>query len=187
MRDATPDDAAQAVPLLVEAIDHLALLLAGVNHHKASEPFFSALFRAQTTRYSHRFVRVATVDDTIAAVCLCYPGQQELELSTAIGDLMREHNPSHDYAHERESTDDEFYLDAIAVAPNFRGLGFAGRMVEDACEVARERRFDRVGLLVDLDKPGVKRLYLKHGFVVDGERMLAGHRYEHMQRRLDPP
>lgn len=185
MRNATPDDAEQAVPLLVEAIDHLALQLAGVNHRQASEPFFIALFRAPTTRYSHRFVRVATINDAIAAVWLGYPGQQEFELSMSIGELLRERDPSLEYVHQRESADDEFYLDAIAVAPAFRGMGFADRIIEDACEIARERQFDRIGLLVDLDKPGVKRLYLKHGFIVDDERVLAGHRYEHMQRRLD--
>lgn len=184
MRDATPDDADQAVPLLVEAIDHLALQLAGVSERKAAEPFFRSLFRALDTRYSHRHVRIASSNGSVAAVALAYPGQRELELSAPLGALLRERDPDLVYIHERESRDDEFYLDAIAVAPAFRGMGYAARMIEDACESARLAGFEQIGLLVDLDKSGVKRLYLKQGFVVDGERMLAGHRYEHMQRRI---
>jgi ribosomal protein S18 acetylase RimI-like enzyme len=83
-----------------------------------------------------------------------------------------------------ESTPDEFYLDALAVASAQRGRGHAARLIDAVCAQAREEGFTRVGLLVDCNKPGVKRLYQRLGFAVDGERLLAGHRHEHMVRLL---
>lgn len=184
MRNAKPGDVGFAVPLLIEALDHLALELSDTDHHRAAESFFAQLFLGTDTRYSHRYVRIAMLDDMPAAVSLSYPGVLETSLSTPISVLMRERDPAADYAFQRESADDEFYLDAIAVSPAFRGRGCADRLIEDASGLARAAGFDHIGLLVDIDKPGVKRLYARHGFVVDGERMLAGHRYEHMQRRV---
>src|SRR5690606_12517149 len=98
----------------------------------------------------------------------------------------RARDPSGAYRHEPESRADEFYLDALAVAPAHRGAGYAARLIEAACAREAGAGHARVGLLVDVDKPGVKGLYARLGFVVDGERRLAGHRYEHMSRAPVP-
>jgi ribosomal protein S18 acetylase RimI-like enzyme len=182
MRFATPDDADFAVPLMIEAIDHLALELSATATHAAAVPFFKRLFAADDSRYSHRFMRIESIDGTPAGILLAYPGAQEIALSKPIEQLWLERNPHHAYTMTRESGDDEFYLDAIAVSPRFRGKGCATRLIDDAGARAKGLGFDRLGLLVDIQKPGVKRLYERNSFVVDGERILAGHRYEHMCR-----
>jgi ribosomal protein S18 acetylase RimI-like enzyme len=177
VRPARAADAAQAVPLLVEAIDHLALRLAGVADHAAAVPFFARLFEARGNRYSREHVLVLAAAGEIAAAILAYPGRDEAALAAPVlaarGAGVR---------HEPESSPDEFYIDALTVAPRHRGAGHAETLIAAAVERAGEAGFERVGLLVDLDKPGVKRLYAKLGFAVDGERRLAGHRYEHMSR-----
>lgn len=184
MRPAKPEDVTQTVPLLVEAIDHLALQLSGSPDRKGAEPTFARFFTATDNRYSHIFMRIASIDGTIAAIALAYPGRRENELVVPIQIAMRKRQPPFDYIHERESCDDEFYLDAIAVSTTHRGKKLADLLIDDACQIAHTQGFKRIGLLVDLDKPEVKRLYARLGFVVDSERMLAGHRYEHMQRKL---
>ncbi len=186
MRPARADDAAEVVPLLVEAIDHLAVHLAGADDHAGAVPFFTRLFEARGSRYSHEHVLVLESDGEIAAAILAYPGRDEEALVAPVLAAMLECDPSRAYRHEPESAPDEFYLDALTVAPAHRGAGHAAALIEAACMRAAEAGHARAGLLVDLDKPGVKRLYGKLGFVVDGERSLAGHRYEHMSRPLTP-
>lgn len=186
VRRARIADAAQAVPLLVEAIDHLALRLAGVGERAAAWPFFMRLFEARGNRYSHEHVLVLPKDDEIAAAILAYPGRDEAALAAPVLAACRERDPAATLRHEPESSPQEFYIDALAVAPRHRGAGHAERLIAAVCAHAATAGHDRVGLLVDVDKPGVKRLYAKLGFTVDGERRLAGHRYEHMSRRLDP-
>lgn len=184
VRQARIGDVAQVVPLLVEAIDHLALQLAGVATHAAAAPFFTRLFEARGNRYSHEYVHVLELDEEIAAAILAYPGADEAMLAAPVLAACRQREPSATQRHEPESAPDEFYLDALAVAPRHRGAGHAACLVAEACTRAAQAGHARAGLLVDLDKPGVKRLYARLGFAVDGERELAGHRYEHMGRAL---
>lgn len=181
-RPARASDAAQAVPLLVEAIDLLALQLAGVAGHAAAVPFFTRLFEARGNRYSHEHVLVLERDGEVAAAILAYSGRDEAALAAPVLAACRERDPATLLRHEPESSPGEFYIDALAVAPQHRGAGHAGSLILAICDRAAANGHERIGLLVDLDKPGVKRLYAKLGFVVDGERKLAGHRYEHMSR-----
>ncbi len=184
VRAATADDAAQVVPLLLEAMDHLALRLADVDTRAAAAPFFHALFVAGGNRYGHDHVLVLQRAGEVAAALLAYPGREEAALAASVFAARRAIGIDDGYALEPESTHEEFYLDALAVAPSHRGVGLAAQLIEAGCARARATGHRRAGLLVDLDKPGVKRLYGQLGFEVDGERWLAGHRYEHMSRRL---
>lgn len=185
VRAARADDAPRVVPLLLEAIDHLALRLAGVDTRAAAAPFFGALFVAGGNRYGHDHVLVLESDGELAAAALAYPGRDEAVLAAAVFAARRRTGIDDGYVLEPESAPDEFYLDALAVAPAHRGAGHAARLIEATCTRALALGHRRAGLLVDLDKPGVKRLYGRLGFGVDGERWLAGHRYEHMSRRLE--
>lgn len=184
VRQARPGDGAQVVPLLVEAIDHLALHLAGAADHAAAVPFFARLFEAGGNRYGREHVLVLEQGGEIAAAILGYPGRDEAALAAPVLAACRARDPSAHYRLEAESSPDEFYLDALAVAPRHRGAGHAATLIAAACARAAQAGHARAGLLVDVDKPGVKRLYAKLGFAVDGERRLAGHRYEHMSRAL---
>lgn len=184
LRRARAGDAAQVVPLLVEAIDHLALQLAGASEHAAAWPMFEQLFVTRGNRYSHQHVLLLEQAGDIAAVALAYPGAQEAALAAPVIKLLRQREPQSRHEHERESADDEFYLDALAVAAAFRGQGLAVQIMEAVYARAIDAGYRRIGLLVDLDKPGVQRLYERLGFAIDGERWLAGHRYQHMSHVL---
>ncbi|GAB3790438.1 GNAT family N-acetyltransferase [Dyella agri] len=184
LRRARPGDADTAVPLLVEALDALALELAGASAAHVAWPVFRELFVARDNRYSHEHVWVLDEDGVVVAAMLAYDGRREPALAAATLALLRARDPSRVLRHEPESAPDEYYLDALAVAPAQRGRGLAARLIEAACAGAFAAGHARVGLLVDEAKPGVKRLYQTLGFTVDGERMLAGRRHEHMARQL---
>ncbi|WP_266158780.1 GNAT family N-acetyltransferase [Dyella silvatica] len=184
LRRAVRADAERVVPLLVEAIDHIALQLAGVDHWMAAVPLFRHWFEAVGNRYSHDYVLVMEIGGELAGALLAYPGRDEALLAKPVLALLREREPSAEHRHDIESAPDEFYLDALTIAPAHRGGGHAARLIDAACAYALEQGHQRVGLLVDLDKPRVKQLYQRLGFTVDGERTVAGHRYEHMIRHL---
>lgn len=172
------------VPLLVEAMDALALELAGVDDLPTAWPVFRELFVARGHRYSHEHAWVLEQGGAPAGVVLAYPGRDEAALAAATLAWLDRRIPGRALRHQLESRPDEFYLDALAVAAPHRGQGLAAHLVEGACAVAQAQGHARAGLLVDEAKPGVKRLYQRLGFVVDGRRTLAGHRYEHMSRPL---
>lgn len=184
LRRARAEDAPAAVPLLVEALDVLALELAGVGMLADAWPTFRALFAQGGNRYGFEHVHVLDDGGTLAGVILAYPGRDEPALAAATLAWLAGRDPGRVLRHQPESRPDEFYLDALAVAASHRGRGLAVRMIEAVCAAAAARGHARAGLLVDEAKPGVQRLYQQAGFTVDGHCDLAGHRYLHMARGL---
>ena len=184
LRRARAEDAATAAPLLVQALDVLALELAGVECLEAAVPLFHELFRLPGNRYSHAHAWVLDGTAGVVGVLLAYPGRDEALLAEATLDWLRARAPGRALVHQPESDPGEFYLDALAVAGSQRGRGLAAMMIDGLCDAARQLGHARVGLLVDDAKPRVRALYERLGFVDDGRREVAGHAYAHMTRVL---
>lgn len=184
LRAARPSDAAAIAPLIVEAMGPLALELAGASSFVEAAPVFEALFAVPGHRYSYEHVQVMEEGGAVIAALLAYPGRDEAALAAASHALLRQRDPARVFRFVAETRPDEFYLDALAVAPAQRGRGLAARLIQAACAQASMAGFTRAGLLVDEAKPGVKRLYERLHFVADGCCTLAGHVHGHLTKIL---
>jgi len=88
----------------------------------------------------------------------------------------------------------ELYIEFLAVAPEARGRGVGGVLLEYARQLAGVRGLDRVTLDVVDSNPRAKALYERSGFttysmcrMVPGSQWLYGFKsYDMMVRRLDP-
>jgi predicted N-acetyltransferase YhbS len=74
---------------------------------------------------------------------------------------------------EREG-EDALYIGRLAVAPEWRGRGVAGALVEAAKDEARRAGFARITLGARIALPGNVSLFRRHGFVVTAEKAHAG-------------
>ena len=83
LRRARAEDAATAAPLLVQALDVLALELAGVECLEAAVPLFHELFRLPGNRYSHAHAWVLDGTAGVVGVLPAYPGRDEALLAEA--------------------------------------------------------------------------------------------------------
>ena len=81
LRRARAEDAATAAPLLVQALDVLALELAGVECLEAAVPLFHELFRLPGNRYSHAHAWVLDGTAGVVGVLPAYPGRDEALLA----------------------------------------------------------------------------------------------------------
>ena len=88
----------------------------------------------------------------------------------------------------------EFYLDSMAILPEFRGKAYeyAGStdrighlLMLDGIEQGRRKGFPRISLIVDKAKPRLKSYYSALGFRPDGEILFFGHLYDRMIMNLD--
>ncbi len=88
----------------------------------------------------------------------------------------------------------EFYLDSMAVLPEFRRMTFeyAGStdrighlLMLDGIEEGRRKGFPRISLIVDKAKPRLFTYYSALGFHPDGEVLFFGHLYDRMVKELD--
>lgn len=125
VRPARLDDGALVVPLLVEAIDHLALRRPAPP--TMPRPYCSSrAFEAGGNRYGREHVLALELSSEIAAVILVHPLRNEAALAAPVLVAYRTHVPPSRYSPEPE-------LDALMVAPRYRGAGLASVLIAVAC------------------------------------------------------
>ena len=86
-----------------------------------------------------------------------------------------------DFVLEEETSAGEFYLDSVAVLPQFKGLGVGRMLIGRMSERAFAEGFDRVGLIVDFDNIKAEALYSAMGFRRVNPTTFLGHDMWHMQ------
>jgi ribosomal protein S18 acetylase RimI-like enzyme len=206
IRPAVPGDAPKAVPLILEAIGSIAFLLTGTNDRKEAELILGRFFRDKGNRVSHQNAlvledsgerpsgnpleqsaeRLIEWHQDVVGVALIYDGSIARRLDEPLEHAAIQKSGLSDYHIPTEAEPSEFYLDIVSVDSKFRGRGFGGDLIEASCEHARKLGHNRVGLLVDIDNPGAKRLYERLEFRVEGRKQIVGAEYLHMVRHLTP-
>lgn len=97
-------------------------------------------------------------------------------------------------ASEPECLPGEFYLDSMAVLPEFRKMTFEHSgttdrighlLMLDGIEEGRRKGLPRISLIVDKIKPRLFTYYSALGFRSDGETLFFGHLYDRMIKDLD--
>lgn len=174
IRDAKPSDA----PFLAECI------LAGM-HFYDFEGFLSDdmtdLFERFTecegredTLYSWKNTRLAEVDGVPAGALLSYPGELYLELRDK---TFREYWPAFFTEHpasDPEADPGEYYLDSLAVHPDYRKQGIGKALLEDGVIKGASQGFKRISIIAETEYPHLIRYYESLGFVQADYRNVFG-------------
>lgn len=168
------------------AIGHeLARELAGPEHTPEDvEALFADLAAREDSQYSYRNSLVALDGETVAGVLVCYDGEglkrmRRVFFAEAAKRLGLDPGAPVDLLPE-ECGPDEFYLDSLAVWPEFRGRGIARALIEAGAERARASG-KPMGLLCDKTNARARALYDSLGFRPVGERPFAGELMDHMR------
>ena len=85
---------------------------------------------------------------------------------------------------EKECFDDEFYIDSIAVDEKFRGQGLAKELILHSFTKAKELGHKKVSLIVDVNKPKVRKFYESLGFKFNTKKIINLHEYDHMIKEI---
>ena len=85
---------------------------------------------------------------------------------------------------EEETLPNEWYLDTISVDERFRGMGIGSKLLDALPEVAKASGKQALGLNVDFDNPGARKLYASKGFKDVTTMTISGHLYNHMQKEV---
>lgn len=178
-------------PLIGKAVtmaigNELAAELGGPDHTVADvEALFASLAARPDTQYSY-LNSLSAVDDAgnVMGIIVGYDGARLIELrrvffAEAAKQIGLETEGEVDDL-PVETSPDEFYLDSLAVMPEYRGRGVATALIEAAGERARECG-KPLGLLVDKTNSRARRLYESLGFRQIGERYFAGELMDRMQ------
>jgi ribosomal protein S18 acetylase RimI-like enzyme len=197
IRPAVPSDASEAVPLILNAIGSIAFILTGTTDRQEAGFILDQFFRQKSNRvsYENAIVLEDSSDEPsregslepsreVVGVALIYDGSIARTLDEPLEKVAIQKSGLSDYRIPTEAEPSEFYLDTISVDPKCQGRGFGRDLIEASCEQARKFGRDRIGLLVDIDNSGAKRLYERLGFRAQGRKEIGGYEYFHMIRNL---
>ncbi len=136
---------------------------------------------AESTQYSWRNALVAFIDGASAGAIVGYDGALLHTLREGTLSIISKHNPAVPHIPD-ETCRGEFYLDSLGVLPLYRGLGIASALISAISEVAWAAGCGRVGLIVEVERSQVQKLYTSLGFETVGKKEFLGHEMLHMQK-----
>jgi ribosomal protein S18 acetylase RimI-like enzyme len=184
IRPATKEDVAQAVPLLLLAMGSIGNMLAGTADDEVALTILLEFFQQEANRLSYQNTLVAERDGRVVGALVSYHGSRCEELDRPFLAQQRARYGQVYMEIPREARSDEYYLDSLAVAEEYRGQGIATALIS-AFEIhAVMRAYDKVALLAEESNAPAYRLYRRLGYEADSTLNICGHDFHHMIKRL---
>ena len=182
IKNAQKQDAKICIKLLNLAMEDIAYKLSGYDDPIKSDEILEKFFESETNRLSYKNVYVYKCDDVIIAAMCAYFGGDAWQLDSEISQHLKALGK--DTQVEKECFDDEFYIDSIAVDEKFRGQGLAKELILHSFAKAKELGHKKVSLIVDVNKPKVRKFYESLGFKFNTKKIINLHEYDHMIKEI---
>ena len=182
IKNAQKQDAKICIKLLNLAMEDIAYKLSGYDDPAKSDEILEKFFKSETNRLSYKNVYVYKRDDVIIAAMCAYFGGDAWQLDSEISQHLKALGK--DAQIEKECFDDEFYIDSIAVDEKFRGQGLAKELILHSFIKAKELGHKKVSLIVDVNKPKVRKFYESLGFKFNTKKIINLHEYNHMIKEI---
>lgn len=182
IKNAQKQDAKICIKLLNLAMEDIAYKLSGYDDPVKSDEILEKFFESETNRLSYKNVYVYKRDDVIIAAMCAYFGGDAWQFDREISQHLKALGK--DTEVEKECFDDEFYIDSIAVDEKFRGQGLAKELILHSFAKAKELGHKKVSLIVDVNKPKVRKFYESLGFKFNTKKIINLHEYDHMIKEI---
>ena len=182
IKNAQKQDAKICIKLLNLAMEDIAYKLSGYDDPVKSDEILEKFFESETNRLSYKNVYVYKRDDVIIAAMCAYFGGDAAQLDSEISQHLKALGK--DAQIEKECFDDEFYIDSIAVDEKFRRQGLAKELILHSFAKAKELGHKKVSLIVDVNKPKVRKFYESLGFKFNTKKIINLHEYDHMIKEI---
>jgi ribosomal protein S18 acetylase RimI-like enzyme len=184
IRQAVASDAVKAVPLIMQAIGHIAFVVTGTTDSQEAASILSDFFGQKDNRISYQNALVMEEEGELVGVAIFYDGAKARELDAPLERAAAKKSGDSNYSIPTEPEASEFYLDTLSVSPRCQGKGYGRQLIEAGCDRARKLGHRRIALLIEVDNAAAKPLYERLRFCTDYTKQIAGQEYFHMVRSL---
>ena len=124
--------------------------------------------------YTYVHTRVAESDGVPVGSLLSYPGEIYSDLRHKTFAEMWPQFPALDTGSQMETGPGEYYLDTLAVLPEYRGKGIGSVLMKDAIDKGIALGYKQIALVVDAGMPELISLYESLGFEAAEHRQIFG-------------
>jgi len=180
IRKAAAAEADSIASLIFLAMEDIVYYFIGERDRENAIQFLAGLIREKNNQYSYENCWVTESENNIIAAAIVYNGADLDALRQPVLEKIKLLYNRY-LVLEDETEAGEYYIDCIGVEREHQGKGIGSGIIDFLKEEFVGRQNETLGLLVDKNNPGAKRLYLKSGFEVVGEKNLAGKAMEHLQ------
>lgn len=142
-----------------------------------------AICRRTDTLYSWRNARIACACGKRAGAMVSYPGDIYVAARSITFPLLPGLTQAQIDATDIETLPGEWYLDSLAVLPEFRRAGIGKMLVMDAIERGRNAGYAQFTLLAEKSSTHLVEYYTRLGFTIESEKLYLGNAYWRMVRR----
>lgn len=188
IRDAREDDA-EFLAQVILAAAHLSDMgadtannadTANSNGTATSAGALTAICRRTDTLYSWRNARIACACGKRAGAMVSYPGDSYSAARSITFPLLPGLTQAQIDATDIETLPGEWYLDSLAVLPEFRRAGLGKMLVMDAIERGRNAGYAQFTLLAEKSSTHLVEYYTRLGFTIESEKLYLGNAYWRM-------
>ena len=184
IRNATNSDTPFIARVVLAGIDMLEI---EAELPDEQQPIFDQLVdicRMDDTLYNYRNTRIAEVEGgRIVGALIGYDGGRYAAMRAKTFGLVQQYFGMDLGQNAMETGEGEFYLDSMAILPEFRGQEIGKRLMRDRMEWAKNNGFAAVTLLVDKDKPRLRKYYESIGFRFKEAMFVFGAWYDKLEKR----
>jgi len=174
VRPATIADTSIATSLILMTMGQFADYLFGADNPTKVVEVISRLFAQPLNRFSYQFTDIVETDDQAAGIMISYPGRTMNRLGLSMGKqlwsiygargFVRFVRRALPLAFMREASADEYFINTLAVFPDFQGKGIGTYLLSYAENKAREMHYNKCALSVEVSNPRARTLYERLGY-----------------------
>ena len=173
LRKATADDARFIAENVLRAL-HI---------DEAQEEHFeylAGICHREDTLYSWRNATVALYDGVPAGLMVAYDGALYRQMRDITFPMIRMYVGDDYHRMDDEASPGEYYLDSLAVLPQYQHKGIASALIKEMFRLRNEAGIPLATIAVDPENDTAYRLYTRHGFRHDGKITVFGTTYDRL-------
>lgn len=183
IRKAYKEDAAQAIPLIMEAIGDISMQMTGETEEVAITKEFIHLFTRTDNRHSYLNTYIAELNGHVAGVLVFYNSEQAISLDANL-EAYLSNKKGATVTIDPETAPGEWYIDTVVVNPAYRGHGIGTKLLSYAEHLVKSSGGGKLALNVEMEKDAAIRLYNRLGFVTLCPWTIIGEPFHHMVKTV---
>lgn len=180
IRDADIVDAPFIARVVLAGIEMLDIDAEVTTEHQPVLTHLIDICRMEDTLYSYRHTHIAEMGGWAVGALIGYDGGRYAEMRAKTFGLVQQTSGLDLSKNAMETGEGEFYLDSMAILPEYRGRKIGLQLMCDRMDWAARNGFRTITLLVDKNKPHLQRYYESLGFAFSEEMFVFGAWYNKM-------